>query len=239
MLKLLESFDKDLFKRPSEEVERLVQELYQKLIHYCHCDGLNNRVALTCVFDNEDYLYKTGGEVVNLNLSMCKNFGAFGYLFVIDALGTIVRTQMQTGYAEFLAERAQNGGTFWSGCESESLPAEFAELFSLGDSKLLYASLEGRKNDWFSVTQFDRRCFAGALVLAFLAQFERGERRAYLEYVCDCFFSPDENAPPLTVGELAERVVLQCKQQAGLCEFEARELTQIVTSQAEFFDKIR
>ncbi len=239
MLKLLESFDKDLFKRPSEEVERLVQELYQKLIHHCHCDGLNNRVALTCVFDNEDYLYKAGEGVVNLNLSMCKNFGAFGYLFVIDALGAIVRTQMQAGYAEFLAERAQNGGNFFEECESDGLPAEFSELFSLGDSKLLYASLEGRKNNWFSVTQFDRRCFAGSLVLAFLAQFERGERGTYLEYVRDCFFSSDENAPPLTVGELAERVVLQCKQQVGLSDFEELELAQIVTSQAEFFDKIR
>lgn len=239
MLKLLESFDKDLFKKSSEEVERFVQKLYQKLIHCCHCDGLNNRVALACVFDNEDYLYKMGEGVVNLNLAMCKNFGAFGYLFVIDALGTIVRAQMQSGYAEFLAERAQNGGTFWAGCVSEGLPAEFAEKFSLGDSKLLYASLEGCKNDWFSVTQFDRRCFAGALVLAFLAQFERGERGAYLEYVRDCFFSPDENAPPLTVGELAERVVFKCKQQVGLSESEERELIQIVTSQAEFFDKIR
>lgn len=236
MNEILKQFDSNFFDKDKDEIIKLSKALYNSLILNSHCDILKKQYVLECVFDEEDYLYKFENDVIKLNLSMCKNFNRLGYLFVIDALATVVRIQMQNGLVEFLREKENNGGKFWDVQSVKTLSSDFQKLFDLNSTLLLYATVEKDKSDWFSVTQFDRRSFAGRFMFTFFQTFVREECNDYMSYLCECFFKPDENSVPLNAEKLQELVVAKFKKENRLEDLEEDELSNLILYTAKMFE---
>ena len=225
----IRAFDESLYTKPIDEVERIAKEFFGILAHCIHIKDWQ----LNIIEQNENFLYRINGKEININFSIIKHFQKFAFLFLLDTIFIVARTLMQKNFANTLKERDELNGKFYVVQENDALPLNYKQLFRLDDVMLLYCQVEKDKNDFHSVSMFDRRAFAFACMENFINLIGYAQGQDYLSYLKEDFTLCAEDAQPETPLQLEDNIIAKFKSENNLGVLEELELREKIFKQIE------
>ena len=226
---IIKEFNENLFEKDLQSVNELTERMFDELCFRTHCPKTNIEV----VEDDENYLYKNNSKKIVVNFNMIKHFQKFAHLFLLNTLFIIIRAMMQSNFKVFLQEREKFGGKFFVVEDNSNLPLNFQQLFKLDNVMLLYAEIEKDKQDFYSITMFDRRAFAYACMENYLQLTNYIGGKDYLQYLKEDFTLSSEDAKADTPLQLEDKIIAKFKSENQLVFLEELELREQVFKQIE------
>ena len=227
--KLLREFDDTLYTKDLGQIKDLTQKMFEELCYRTHCEGVSVDVCEV----EENYLYKSNNSKIIINISIIKHFQKFAHLFLLDTLFIIIRMLMQKNFKKFLKEREENEGRFFEVKGNDELPLDFKDIFRLNNVMLMYCEMEKDKDNFYSLTMFDRRAFSYACMENYIKLVDYKEGVDYLKYLKEDFVLSEENTTPDTAEQLEDKIVSKYKNENQLGFLEEMELREQIFRQIE------
>ena len=221
---LILKFDEDLSKKDIIYVKKISEDLFNELLIITHCPS----VELELTLDDENYLYKFNKKKIVINLQTIKYFQKFSHLFLLDTIFSIIRTLMQMNFKNTVKEREELNGNFYTVKNNDKLPFDYKDIFRLDDVILLYCALEKDKEDFHSLSMFDRRVFVFRCMENYLNYVNYENKNEYINYLKEDFVLCREDERPETPQVLEDKIISKYKLENKIGFLEELELREII-----------